>query len=113
MSKTFSQTCTSQHRDFPKSYPKQHPHHFLPYSGKPQNKVRNIICKSRITSTTPTASANWTSSESETNRSNRRYQSNKPRPVLKNYIAHPEILHEMHKQPKNSPSNNTYSERTR
>ena len=43
--------------------------------------------------------------------SNRRYQSNRPGSVLKNYIACPEILHEMHKQSRKSPSNNTHSER--
>ena len=54
-----------------------------PPSTEIQNKARNIICNGRITSTTLTASANRTFSQSETIRSNRRYQSNRPGQFLK------------------------------
>ena len=108
----FSTKHAPSSTELPTPYPKQCPRRLLPDSGKLQNKARNIICKGRITSTILTASANRTSSQSET-RSNKGYQSNRPGSVFKSYIAYAFSLHEMHKQSRKNSSNNTHSERTR
>ena len=43
--------CKTSHvfpsTELPPFYPKQNPHYLLFDSGKPQNKAKNIICKSR------------------------------------------------------------------